>query len=110
MCLNETCNEVCTCKQLSDASPIQNGLKQGDNSPPLLFNFPLVYAITKVQENKVGPELTDQLLLHADDISVDENMCLGMMVTKQNCTHDKIKSRLDLGNAFYHAVQNLLSS
>jgi hypothetical protein len=35
---------------------------------------------------------------------------LGMTVTNQNDIHDKIKSRLNSGNACYHAVQNLLSS
>jgi len=30
MCLNETSNKVCVGKNLSDALPIQNGLKQGD--------------------------------------------------------------------------------
>jgi len=28
MCLNEAYNEVCKCKNLSDAFPVQNGLKQ----------------------------------------------------------------------------------
>jgi hypothetical protein len=36
--------------------------------------------------------------------------CLGMMVTNQNCIHEEIKSRLNSGNACYHAVHNLLSS
>jgi hypothetical protein len=27
----------------------------------------------------------------------------------QNCIHEEIRSRLNLGNACYHAVQNLLS-
>jgi hypothetical protein len=35
---------------------------------------------------------------------------LGITVTNENCIHEKIKSRLNSGNAFYHAVQNLLSS
>jgi hypothetical protein len=35
---------------------------------------------------------------------------LGMILTNQNCLHGKIKSRLNSWNAFYHAVQNLLSS
>jgi hypothetical protein len=28
----------------------------------------------------------------------------------QNCIHEEIRSRLHSGNAYYHAVQNLLSS
>jgi hypothetical protein len=32
------------------------------------------------------------------------------MLTNQNCIHEEIKGRLNLGNAYYYAVQNLLSS
>jgi len=32
MCLNETCSEVRIGKNLPDAFPVQNGLKQGDAS------------------------------------------------------------------------------
>jgi len=35
---------------------------------------------------------------------------LGTTLTNQNDIHDEIKSRLNLGNACYHSVQNLLSS
>jgi sorting nexin-29 len=35
---------------------------------------------------------------------------LGMTLTNQNDIHDKIKSRLNSGNACYYSVQNLLSS
>jgi hypothetical protein len=35
---------------------------------------------------------------------------LGMTLTNQNYIHDEIKSRLDLGNACYYSVHNLLSS
>jgi len=42
MCLNETYSRGRGRKHLSDAFPITNGLKQGDASSPLLFNFPLV--------------------------------------------------------------------
>jgi hypothetical protein len=48
MCLNEKYRKVHIDKYLSDNFPIQNGLKQGDASSPLLFNFPLEYAIRKV--------------------------------------------------------------
>jgi hypothetical protein len=43
-----------------------------------------------------------------------ENMAqliyLGMTVTNQNLIQEKIKRRLNLGNACYHSVQSLLSS
>jgi hypothetical protein len=35
---------------------------------------------------------------------------LGTTLTNQNVIHDEIKSSLNLGNACYHSVQNLLSS
>jgi hypothetical protein len=35
---------------------------------------------------------------------------LGMKVTNQNLNHEAIMSRLNLGNACYHSVQNLFSS
>jgi hypothetical protein len=41
MCLNETYSTVRTGKLQSDKFPIQNGLKQGDALPPLLFKFAL---------------------------------------------------------------------
>jgi hypothetical protein len=41
MCLNEICSEVCICKYLSDAFPVQNGLKQSE----LFFSFALECAI-----------------------------------------------------------------
>jgi len=47
MCLNKIYSKVCIGKSLSDAFPIQNGLKQGDALEPLLFNFALECAIRK---------------------------------------------------------------
>jgi hypothetical protein len=35
---------------------------------------------------------------------------VGATLMDQNCIHEEIRSRLNLGNACYHAVQNLLSS
>jgi sorting nexin-29 len=35
---------------------------------------------------------------------------LGTTLTDQNCIHEEIKSRLNLGNACYRSVQSLLSS
>jgi hypothetical protein len=71
MCLNETYSKACIGKHLSDSFPIQNGLKQGDALSPLLFNFTLLYAIWKAQENQVGLKTngTHQLLAYADDVN-----------------------------------------
>jgi len=51
MCLNKMYSKVCINKNLFDAFPIQNGLKQGDALLPLFFSFALDYALRKVQEN-----------------------------------------------------------
>jgi hypothetical protein len=57
---------------LSDNSPTQNGLKQGDALLPRLFNLALEYAIGKVQENQVGLKSngTHELLVYADDVNL----------------------------------------
>jgi len=41
---------------------------------------------------------------------VDEFKYLGKTLTNQNSIQEEIKSRLRSGNAWYHSVQNLLSS
>jgi hypothetical protein len=51
MCLNENYSTVQVGKHLSHMFPIKNGLKQGDDLSPLVFNFALEYAIIMVQVN-----------------------------------------------------------
>jgi hypothetical protein len=41
---------------------------------------------------------------------VTELKYLRTTLTDENCMHEKIKSRLNSGNACYHSVQSLLSS
>jgi hypothetical protein len=61
MCLNEMCSRVRIGK---------HSIKQGEVSTPLLFNFSLEYAISKVQDNKARLKLnvTHQLFAYADDV------------------------------------------
>ena len=72
MCLNETHSRVRVGKNLSDVLPIRNGLKEGDALSPLLFNFPLEYAIGRVQVSQDGLKLNDgyQPMVFADDVNI----------------------------------------
>jgi len=61
-------------RQISDAFPIQNGLKQGDALLALIFNFALQYAIRYAKYNQKVLELTEthQLMAYSDDNMVGE--------------------------------------
>jgi hypothetical protein len=70
---------------LSGSFPIQTGLKQGEASSPLLFNFILKYAVRKVQENQKGLTFngTHRLLAYADNVKIlAENICTKKKITK----------------------------
>jgi len=56
---------------LSDAFPVQNGLKQRYALPPLLCKFGVEYAIRKIQENHERLEMngTHQLPAYADSVN-----------------------------------------
>ena len=57
---------------LSDRFPIRNGLKQGDALSPLLLNFALEYAITRIKVNWDGLKLngTHQLMVYIDGVNI----------------------------------------
>jgi sorting nexin-29 len=74
---------------------------------------------------EVNPEKTKYMLMsHSQNIGQKHIIKIGnrsfedvakfkylrTTLTDQNCMHEKIKSRLNLGNACYHAVLSLLSS
>jgi retron-type reverse transcriptase len=95
MCLNETYSKVLVGKLLSDKFPIQNGLKQGDAVSPLLFNFALEYAISKVLYNLVGLQLNGihQLFVYADDV----NLLGDSMTSIKENTKSLLQASRDVG-------------
>jgi len=52
--------------------PIKHGWKQGDDLSPLQFNFPLEYAIWRVQIYQDGLKVngTHRILVYADDVNI----------------------------------------
>jgi len=95
MCLSETSSRVRVGKNLSDVFAIRNGLKQGDALSPLLFNFTLEYAITRVQVHRDGLKLngTHQLLVYADDV----NMLGGSVHTVKDNAGALVVARKEIG-------------
>ena len=72
VCLTEKYSRFRVGKNLSVTLPIGNSLKQGDALLPLLFNFALEYAISRVQVKQDGLKLngTHHLLAYIDDINM----------------------------------------
>ena len=72
MSLTETYSRVRVGKNVSDRFPIRTGLKQGDALSPMLFNFALEYAISRIQVNQGDLKLngTHKLLAYADDVNI----------------------------------------
>ena len=72
MCLNETYSRFWVGKHLSDMFPVKNGLKQGQSLSPLIFNFALEYANSRVQVNQDGLKLngSHQVKVYADNVNI----------------------------------------
>jgi hypothetical protein len=54
MCLNETSSKFRIDKNISDAFPTQNDLKQGNDLSSLRLKFTICYAIRNIQGNPGG--------------------------------------------------------
>ena len=70
---------------MSDVFPIKNSLKQGDALSPLIFNFVLEYASTRVQINQDGLKLNGahQLLVYADDVNILERRIFSIKIHRR---------------------------
>jgi len=88
MCLKETYGTVWVGKHLSDMFPIKNGLKKEDALSPLLFNFALDDAFSRVQVHHGSLQLdgTHPLLVYADDANVQggKTQILLVVACKEN--------------------------
>jgi hypothetical protein len=85
ICLNEAYTIVRIDKNLSNKFPIQNDLKKWEAFSPLLFNFALVYAISRVQRNQEGLKLneTHQLSAYVGDVYVVKENTEALLYTSK---------------------------
>jgi len=95
MSLTESYSRVRVGKNVSDRFPIRNGLIQGDNLSPMLFNFDLEYAIKRFQVNQDGLKLngTHQFLTYADDVNILE----GSIQTLQENAETLVAATTEIG-------------
>jgi hypothetical protein len=93
--LNEAYSRVRVGKHLSDTFPIKKGLKKGDASSPLLFNFAVEYVIRNVQVNQYGLKLkvTHQFPIYADDV----NILGGWLITTERNTKALVVASKKIG-------------
>jgi hypothetical protein len=72
LCLTEMYNRVRVDNYLSEMFPIRNVFKRADALWPLLFYFPLEYAIKRVQVSQDGLKLNGKhhLLAYADNVNI----------------------------------------
>jgi hypothetical protein len=78
-----------------------------------LYNILIEFRIPKKLVRLIQMCLIETYSVKIDNSSierVEEFKYLGTKITHQNSIQEEIKSRLKLGNACYHSVQNLLSS
>jgi hypothetical protein len=129
MSLIEIHNDLPTGKHLFSKFHIQNRLKQGDASSPLLFV--LKYATGKFEANQLSvsadafnlfdrntesTKRNREALLHANKKTSNRSLkilqfrYLRTAVANQNCIHNDISSRFISGNVCFYSILNICLS
>jgi len=95
VCLNEAYSRVRVGKYLTDMFPVRNGLKQGDDLSPSLFNCALEYTIRMVQVNQDGLKLIGihHHLLYAEG----DNILGGSVHTIKKNEEALVVARMEIG-------------